>query len=300
MSAPFPRHVAIAMLLVLGCAFAGNHVAARVSFDHGTGLLVAVLCRAGLTMLALIALVRWQREPLRLPPGTARWQVLVGLLIATQSLSLYSAVARIPVALALLVSNVFPILLALLTWALGGARPTRRASLLMGMILVGLVLALDVPAQFASAESVSPSWVHGVLFALTAATAFACAVWVTTHRLGALAGSVRSMNTMVIVFSVMALAGASGLVPGGMAWPRDSTGWASLAVLMLLYAAGFSVMFVSMPRLNMARNAPVLNIEPIATLVLGWLVLDQRLTPGQIMGGLVVVAGIVLLSYRKS
>jgi len=40
----------------------------------------------------------------------------MSLLIAVQSLCLYSAVARIPVALALLISCTFPIQLALITW----------------------------------------------------------------------------------------------------------------------------------------------------------------------------------------
>src|SRR5690606_41999108 len=70
-----------------------------------------ILCRSGLTLLVLIGILCWQRQRLQLPGGTRGWQLLLGLLIATQSLTLYSAVARIPVALALLVANVFPILL---------------------------------------------------------------------------------------------------------------------------------------------------------------------------------------------
>jgi drug/metabolite transporter (DMT)-like permease len=49
----------------------------------------------------------------------------------------------------------------------------------------------------------------------------------------------------------------------------------------------------------MPRNAPVMNIEPLATLLIGWLVLDQMLNPGQILGGAIVVTGIVLLTWRK-
>ncbi len=140
----FPRKLAIALLALLACSFAGNHIAARIAFDDGTGVLLAILCRSGITFLVLAGLLLWQRQALALPAGARRWQLLLGLLIATQSLCLYSAVARIPVALALLVGNTFPMLLALLTWALGGARPTGRTVLFMGLILCGLVLALDV------------------------------------------------------------------------------------------------------------------------------------------------------------
>jgi drug/metabolite transporter (DMT)-like permease len=43
-----------------------------------------------------------------------------------------------------------------------------------------------------------------------------------------------------------------------------------------------------------------MNIEPLATLLMGWIVLDQMLSAGQILGGVIVVTGIVLLTYRKS
>ncbi|MNI66634.1 EamA-like transporter family protein [compost metagenome] len=50
----------------------------------------------------------------------------------------------------------------------------------------------------------------------------------------------------------------------------------------------------------MPRNAPVMNIEPLATLLMGWVVLDQMLSAGQVIGGAIVVTGIVLLTWRKT
>ncbi|RYF52659.1 MAG: DMT family transporter [Comamonadaceae bacterium] len=297
-----PRSTAMLVLAAVACGFAANHVAARLAFDHGTGLLTAILCRAGLTLLVLGLLVAWRRDALRLPPETRPWQLVLGLLIAVQSLCLYSAVARIPVALALLVSNSFPILLALLTWAAGGARPTRKAWGVMGIILVGLLLALDVPARLAEARGAAgdgTAWGEGIAFALTSAVVFAFGIWITDHRLRALPGAVRSLYTMATVCIAMAVAGLAGLVPGGLAWPQDATGWTGLAFLMLLYCSAFTVLFIMVPRLDMARNAPVMNMEPVATLLFGWAVLGQWIGPLQMVGGLVVVAGIVLLSRMK-
>jgi drug/metabolite transporter (DMT)-like permease len=42
-----------------------------------------------------------------------------------------------------------------------------------------------------------------------------------------------------------------------------------------------------------------MNIEPVATLLLGWLVLGQMLNQMQMIGGAIVVSGIVLLTYRR-
>lgn len=241
MSAPtlFPRHIAVLILALLACSFAGNHIAARIAFDHDTGLLLAILCRSGVTLLVLASLVLWQRERLSLPASTWRWQLLLGLLIATQSFCIYSAVARIPVALALLVVNVSPILLALLTWVLGGARPTRRAAGLMGLILFGLTLALDVPQRLSNSGSSEPQWLEGVAYASTAAVVFAFALWITDNKLAGMRGSVRSMLTMAVVFVVAAIAGSSGVLRGGVGLPTSSVGWTALASLVVLYGLGF-------------------------------------------------------------
>ncbi|GGJ96517.1 EamA family transporter [Pseudomonas matsuisoli] len=297
--AHFPRHIAILLLALLASSFAGNHIAARIAFDNDTGLLLAILCRSGVTMLVLIGLVLWQRQPLGLPDGAWRWQLLLGLLIATQSLCLYTAVARIPVALALLINNTFPIMLALLTWLLGGPAPTRSAAGVMGLILIGLVLALDIPSRLVATESAGPEWALGIAAAFFAAFVFAVAIWVTDKKLAALRGSVRSMLTLIIVFSSMTLAGTADLVPGGMSMPANSTGWIALATLVVLYGAAFSLLFVTVPRLNMAKNAPVMNVEPIVSLLLGWLLLDQLLSGMQLVGGAVVLTGIVILALRR-
>jgi drug/metabolite transporter (DMT)-like permease len=298
-AAPFPRHIAALILATLACSFAGNHIAARIAFDHDAGLLLAILCRSGVTFLVLAALVLWQRDSLRLSRQTWGWQLVLGLLIAVQSFCIYSAVARIPVGLALLVVNLSPILLALLTWALGGPRPTGRAALIMGLILFGLVLVLDVPARLAGQAQLDARWIEGVSFSLTAAAVFAVALWVTEHRLSVMPGRVRSMLTMAVVFSASALAGASGALPGGLGLPDAAVGWVALACLILLYGTAFSVLFICMPRLDIARNAPVMNMEPVAGMLFGWLILDQLLGALQVVGGLIVVGGIVLLAYRR-
>ncbi len=216
-----------------------------------------------------------------------------------QSLFLYSAVARIPVVVALLLMNTLPIQLALISWAMGGPRPTPRAALIMGVILVGLVVVLDLPAWLAEPEALGPEWFLGVALGLAAAFVFAWALWITEHRLAEVGSTLRSLLTMLTVLVAMLAAGSAGLVPGGMALPESTVGLWGLAALGLLYGLAFSTLFITVPRLDMARNAPAMNIEPVAALVLGYLVLGQALSPGQLLGGGIVVAGVVALGLSR-
>ncbi len=223
-----PRHLAIGTLILVSAIFAANHIAARIAFDDGAGVLLGVTCRAGASLLALLGIVLWRRQGLGLPVRLGAWQALLGLLIALQSFCLYSAVARIPVALALLINSLFPLLFALLTWALGGPRPTRRASLLMGLILVGLMLVLDLPGLLGNGVPMNGRWAAGVLLAFGSASFFACALWITEHRLAALAGPVRSLYTILIVFCVMLAAGAAEIMPDAVTCGSRPAGPAGL------------------------------------------------------------------------
>ncbi|MFV0283688.1 MAG: EamA family transporter [Castellaniella sp.] len=296
---PLPRHLAVGTLILISTIFATNHVAARVAFDNGAGVLLGVTCRAGASLLALSGIVLWRHQDLRLPARLGAWQILLGLLIALQSFCLYSAVARIPVALALLISSLFPLLFALITWVLGGPRPTRRASVLMGLILVGLTLALDLPGLLTGTSLPGARWTEGILLAFGSASFFASALWVTENRLASLPGPVRSLYTIFIVFCAMLAAGAANIMPGGMRSPDAFAGWAALAVLSLCYCTGFCTLFILMPRLDMPRNAPVMNAEPVSSLILGWLILDQAFNGRQLAGGLIVLSCIVILAYSR-
>lgn len=293
------RPLAITILVSAACLFAANHVAARVAFDDGTGVLLAILTRGSIAFLMMLSLVIVQRHRLTIPPGKRRWQAVLGVMIAGQSLCLYSAVARIPVAVALLLVNTWPILYALLTWLLGGRRPTLRFSIIMTIILIGLVMVLDLGTWVSDPAAMGPGWLSGVLLAEAAALFFAVAIWITENRLARLPGAVRSVFTMMTVLALMAMGGLLGIVPGGLALPQSQSGWIALASLAALYGTASTVLFVLVPRLNMARNAPVMNLEPVASLLFGFVILGQVLAPIQLLGGAIVLGGIVWLSLMR-
>lgn len=300
MPSPIARPVAILILIAAASMFAANHVSARLAFDDGTGLLLAILTRGTVALLIMTVLALWQRHRFVVPAGKRGWQLLLGLMIAGQSLCLYSAVARVPVAVALLLVNTWPILLTLLNWAVTRRPPSLRLVLVMAVILAGVVLVLDVPAWLADPAALGPNWVPGVAFASAAAGFFTVAIWTTDNKLAGMPGAVRSVYTMMTVLTVMVVGGVVNLVPGGLALPSSSQGWLGLALLAVLYGTASTLLFVLVPRLNMARNAPVMNFEPVASLILGYLVLGQVLSSVQILGGAIVLSGIVWLSLVKT
>ena len=90
---------AFATLLLIALLMGANHVAARVAFDHGVDVVTAVAFRSALTALVVGALLVVQRTPVRVGRRPQRALLAIGVLVAVQSFCLYSAVARLPVAL---------------------------------------------------------------------------------------------------------------------------------------------------------------------------------------------------------
>jgi drug/metabolite transporter (DMT)-like permease len=285
-------------LLLLAWLFGANHVAARVAFNHGVDVATAVTVRSLGTAAVVALIVVAVRLPVRLDARQWRVMGVIALLITAQSLCLYSAVARLPVALALLAFNTFPLWIALWSRVVYRERPTRAVLVAMPVILLGLALALDV-AGAASGLGAARQWGAiggGVGFAVAAAALFGLAMTVTQHEVAAVDGRLRTAITMTLVGTVALLA---ALAQGGLQWPQAAPGWWGLLLLTVLYGTGFTVMFVLLPRLGVAGNSPILNVEPVAALVMAWAVLGQAIAPVQVAGSLLVVGAVVALGLRR-
>ena len=284
--------------MVIATLFGANHVAARVAIDHGASVASAVAIRSGCTALFLLLLLKLQGVSLAMPRQTVLRALGVGALVAAQSFCLYSAVALIPVALALLVFQIFPMLYILLSWATGKEKPGARVFAVIPFALVGLALALDV---YGKAGDVAGRWQEigaGVLWALGAALSFTLVFFFNVHWLKALDGRLR---TFVMMAVTAALVVSGGIAAGAMALPRDATGWLGLAALTLLYGTAITSLFIVLPRLAAggASSTVALNFEPIAVLAIAWVVLGQAIAPLQVLGAFIVVGAIAWLSMAK-
>lgn len=291
-----PRGLGVVILLVIATTFGSNHIAARIAFDHGASVATAVAVRAGGTALALTAVLLALRVPLRMPSVALAPTAAIGALLSVQSYCLYSSVARIPAALALLAFNSYPVLYALMSAAAGMERLSRRALVAMPAALLGLALALDV---IGGADKLASRWTEigvGALFSVCASLCFATVLFVSARFLHRVDGRVRSAAiNAVVALLVLAVGGPTGQ----LALPADGSGWTGLALLTLFYGTAITSLFVLQPRLRSATDIAALNFEPIVVIFLGWAILGQTLGPRQIAGALVVIGAIVALGTAK-
>ena len=276
-----------------------NHVAARVAFNNGVDVVTAVAVRSGVTALVVALLLVLQQVPLTTTARQRRALPAIGVLIAVQSYCLYSSVARLPVALALLAFNTYPLWTALWARVVYGHRPERRVLQAMPVLLLGLALALDVLGA-ASGLGAAGQWGRigtGVAFAMAAAATFGLALVVTQHEAGGVDGRLRTATTMGLV-ALMAVCVAG--LQGGFHMPQATPGWWGLAALTFLYGTAFTIMFTVLPKLGVVGNSAIMNVEPIFALALAWALLGQAVAPIQLLGSLIVVATVMWLGLRRS
>jgi drug/metabolite transporter (DMT)-like permease len=289
---------AFTTLLLIAFMMGANHVAARLAFNHGVDVVTAVTFRSSVTAF-VVALILWQQKvSIQLSKRQQKNLLLIGALIAVQSVCLYSAVARLPVALALLAFNTYPLLTAFWARVLYAHRPERAVLMAMPLMLVGLALALDVFGA-ASGLGAAQQWGQigaGVAFALAASATFGLALVITQHETTEVDGRLRTFTSMV---TVAVLAAAVASTQSGFHLPTAAVGWWGLGALTFLYGTAFTIMFTVLPKLGVVGNSAIMNVEPVFALVLAWALLDQSIASMQLVGALVVVATVMWLGLRK-
>jgi drug/metabolite transporter (DMT)-like permease len=290
-----PRPVSIFILVFSATLFASNHIGANFAFQDGTGLLLAILARSAMALFLMSALAVIYKSSLRIPPPLRKWQLLLGLLITLQSIFLYSAITRIPIAMALLLVNTWPMIFILASWFFKKSQPSLKVFAVLVFILFGLYLVLDIP----EGQSFDLQWLTGVLLAQVSAILIAWVMWISQYQMAPVSGSVRSAYTMLFVVMSCLIAGSMDLFSHTMTLPSTQTGWLGLLALAITYGTASTLLFVLAPKLNMAKNSPVLNAEPIASLILSYSLLGQTLAGLQLVGGTIVVCGIIAVGLMK-
>ena len=290
---------AFATLLLIALLMGSNHIAARIAFNNGLDVATAVTSRSLVTALVVSLLIYIQKVPVKFTGKHKRALPMIAILIAIQSLTLYSAVARLPVSLALLAFNTYPLWTALWASILYKHRPEKSTLIAMPIMLFGLALALDVFGA-SSGLGVRGQWGvigAGVAFALTAAATFGMALVLIQHEAHDVDGRLRTASTFWMV-GILAFIGTQFM--GEFHWPNASAGWWGLAALILLYGSGITILFTVLPKLGVVGNSAIMNVEPIFALILGWIILDQSVSFVQLIGALIVVGTVIKLGLRKN
>ncbi len=297
------RGVRLGLPLAIGAAFAFG-----MSGGWARGLI-----DAGWTPGAAVTARIWVAALVLLIPAIlslrGRWGVLrrnfgmmaaYGLLaVAATQLCYFQAVAVMDVGIALLIEYTAPIAVVLWLWLRRGERPSRRSILGAVIAFVGLVLMLDILTG-ATVNGAGILWALGAM--VGAATYFILSAKADTGLPPiALAGG-------GLLFGAIGLtvAGLVGVLP--IAWTTDdityrfgSVPWfvPVLAIGLLATALAYMLGIVSTRMLGSRLASFIALAEVVAALLFGWLLLGQLPDLLQMFGGVLVLAGVVVVKLGE-
>ncbi len=82
-------------------------------------------------------------------------------------------------------------------------------------------------------------------------------------------------------------------------WPHGVAGWAAFLGIGFTTTAAILALYVSTQRIGPFRTALFMNLEPLMTAALSAMVLGERLTSLQVLGGAVMVAALCFFQARR-
>jgi drug/metabolite transporter (DMT)-like permease len=274
---------------------------ARGLLDTGWSAAAAVCARILLAAAVLVPVAvlqlrgRWGLVRRNLPLIAAYGVIPV----AGTQLAYFNAVATLPVGVALLIEYTAPVAVVGWLWARHGQRPGWLTA--GGAVLgaAGLVLVLDLVSG-ASFDAVGSGW------ALAAMAGAAC-YFVLSGRDTELPATALAAGGLLLGGIALLLAGLAGLVPLAVSSRRvefsgfDAPWWLPVLALGLVTAALAYVAGIAATRRLGSRLASFVALfEVLAALGFAWLLLAQRPGALQAVGGVLVLAGVVVVNLGET
>ena len=274
----------ILFALVTACGLGAITTQAKIFYADGGNALSMMLVRFVVSTLvfALILLLRRTSfavdKPQRLP------LCALGFVWSGATVCYLMAVETMTVSLAVLIFYVYP----LLVLAYSVARGLLKAS----AVLTGLFCAAFGGLYLALSGGELTSSLQGIVFAGLASCGAAF-----TFICGARVAPTMPPLLMTFWINAAGLLMILPLVPGQLSFPPTSSAILMLALATVFYLVAILSQFQALARLPAARAAFLLNLEPVVSILLASLVLQETLSLVQASGVTLVIA-VVFLSIR--
>ena len=295
--------------LTAGLGFA---IVSAISFGMSGALARGLLdtdWSAGSITLVRVGLAAAVLTPFGLAAMRGRWHLLrrnLGLLAAYGTIAVagaqfcyFSAVQHMQVGPAILIEFTAPAVVVVYLWLRHGQRPGRMTLAGAGLAALGLVLVLDL----VSGADLS---VRGVLWALGAMVGCATYFIISADEDNGLPPLVLAWGGLTAGTLVLAVLGISGVLPLHASTATTSyagmqvTWWVPLVVLGLVTAALAYVAGIAAGRRLGSRLASfVALLEVVSSVWWAWLLLDELPGAVQLLGGVLILAGVVAVKLGE-
>jgi drug/metabolite transporter (DMT)-like permease len=287
--------------IVSAVTFALSGPLGRAQLDAGWTPGSVVLVRLGIAALLVAPLGAWSLSG-RWALLRRHWRVVVlygALGGAGAQFCYFSAIQHMAVGPALLIEYTAPAAVVVWLWVRHGERPGLLTVAGAGVAVLGLVLVLDL----ASGADLS---LVGVLWSLAAMVGAAAYFLISADESTGLPPLALAGGGLLSGTLLLGLLGLVGLLPLSSATAdvelagRAVAWWLPLLLLGVVTAAvAYTTGIAAGRRLGSRLASFVALLEVVAAIGFAWLLLDQLPAPVQLVGGLLVLAGVVAVKLGE-
>jgi len=263
----------------------------KVAVEHVEPAVV-VFARTSLAAAPLLVIAQRRRA---LRPALDHWRPVLAFAaieMAGPWLLLTNAERRLPSGVTGLIVSCVPIVGAIAAYALGdhtALRPVRVLGIAIGLGGVALIVGGDL-----SGNGGIP-WAS-VVEVLLVCVGYATAPFIVARRLG----DVPSIGVVAIALAAVAIAVAPlAWIGRPDAMPPATALWALLGLAVVCTGIAFVVFFALIADVGPAHATLITFVNPAVAVVVGAIVLDERIT-GATVGGFVLVLGGCYLATRQA
>ena len=218
-----------------------------------------------------------------------------GIMLAIELALWHESIALIGVGLATVIANVQVVFVAFAAWALFGERPSRATFVIIVTVLAGIALTSGLSRAGAYGENPQ-------LGAALGAVAGACyAVFLLTFRQATrapapAAGPLLDATVGIVLGALLVspLDKGFSLVP---TWPAH--GWLA-ALALVSQVIGWLAIATALPRLPAVQTSILLLMQPVFSVIWGFLLFGERLSAVQWAGTALVLGGVAAIGRVRT
>lgn len=271
----------VTLALVWGSAFLFTEVAVE-----DVPPLTLVAGRFALSSALLLAMAAWSRTPL--PRGSSTWRGLA-LLAVMNNIGPFTLITwaqqHIESSIAAILNGSMPIFTAVIAAALTLERLDRERTAGVVLGFAGIVALVGPDLQ-----DITSSNALGQLAVVLASLGYGAS---TVYMRHGISGTPLGLATGQLVLSAAVLTPVAlavdrplGIRPSGEAWAS----WVALG--MVASGLAYVLAYWLIQRIEATQMAMVAYLIPVVATVIGWVALDERLSPNAFLGLALVLAGI--------
>jgi drug/metabolite transporter (DMT)-like permease len=278
------RWMGVLLIVISAASFGALPIFIRLAYRTGADPITLLVLRYSIAAVVMVAIMFIRKTPL------PRGRILLGLFLmgavgyVGQSFSYFTALTMASAGLVALLLYLYPAIVTMLSALFFKERLTPAKVGALTLALVGTALTIGPTGS---------GRVPGILLAIAAAVIYSFYI---------LVGSRIMPHSSAIAASTTVITAAAAVYIGivavrGPAFPQTFSGWVDIfAIALVSTVLPIVTFFAGLERVGPTRASTLSTFEPVMSVMLAILILGETISPLQVLGGVLILAAVIVCS----